>query len=169
MLLKNENVDFAYQKTAVREFEAALLKEPVGHVLKATFGGERVDLVLITRKDVQTITALTPEEVTRIGEESDLHVLVVLEPLKVDYSEGSTRREDEFCVTRRAEAVVSVKVMDARRGDVVLAGVYEGKARARQCAKGIQRTDKLPSPDSLVVKALKRAAGRFSKEFWNNL
>jgi len=118
---------------------------------------------------VQTINSLSPEEITEIGERSDLQVLVVLEPLKILHSEGSFKREDEFCVTRKAEAVVSVKVADARRGDVILAGVYDGKAEARQCSKGIRRTDKLPAPEALVVKALRRAALKFSREFWSNL
>ncbi len=169
VLLQKEDVELAYQKTAVREFEAALLKEPVGHVLRTTFGGERVDLVLITRKEVQTIDSFSPEVVTEIGAKSDLHVLIVLEPLKVYHSEGSSRRGEEFCVTRKAEAIVSVKVADARKGDVILAGVYDGKAEARQCSKGIRRTDRLPTPEALVVKALKRAASKFSKEFWSNL
>ncbi len=169
VLLKNDSIDFAYQKTAVREFEAALLKEPVSHAIKASLGGEKIDLVLITRKDVQTIKSLTPEEVIKIGKQSDVNTVIVLEPVKVDYSEGSAKKEDEFCVTRDAKATVSVKVAETKEGEIVFAGVYEGSAKAKQCSKGIQRTDKLPSKDALVVKALKKAASKFSREFWNNL
>jgi len=169
VLLKKEDIDPAYQKAAVREFEASLLREPVGHVLKATFGGEKVDLVLITRREIQTIGSLSAEEVLRIGEESDLQVLIVLEPIEVEHTEGSVNRGEDFCVVREARAVVSVKVMDAGKGSVILAGIYEGKAKAKQCSKGLRRTDKLPSAEALVVKALKKAASKFSKEFWSNL
>jgi len=168
VLLKNNNVDFAYQKTGVREFEAALLKEPISFSIKRTLG-EKVDLVLITRKEVQIINSLSPEEITKIGQESDVQAVIVVEPLNIDYSEGITRKEDEVCVVRNAKVLVSAKVAETRRGEVVLAGVYEGKAKAKQCSKGIQRTDKLPSKDSLIVRALKEAASKFSKEFWSNL
>ncbi len=169
VLMEREGIDPAYQKAAVREFEAYLLKEPVTHTLKTAFGGEKVDLILITRKEVQRIKSITPEEIKKIGEESDLQVLIVLEPLKINYSEGSVKRGNEFCITRQAEALISAKVMGIREGKVIIAGVYNGKVKKRQCSKGAARTDKLPEKDKIVVKALKKAAMKFSKEFWNNL
>ena len=169
VLLENEKIDFAYQKTAVREFEAQLLRQPASFILRSTFGGEKVDLVLITRKEVQRINSTSPEEIIRIGEESDINTLIVLEPLKVDYSEGSVKREDEFCVSRRVSVLVRAKVFETKEGNLIFGGVYEGEAKARQCSKGIRRTDKLPSKDALIVKALKKAAVKFAGEFWSSL
>jgi hypothetical protein len=169
VLLENPTVDFAYQKAAVREFEAQLLKKPVTFAIRSTLSGEEVDLVLITRKEVQKIPSLTPAEVVRIGQGSDLNVLIVLEPLKVEFSEGSTRKGEEVCVVRNARALISAKVFETKRGNIVLAGVYEGKAKARQCSKGIRRTDQLPSKDAIVLKALKKAATKFASEFWSSL
>ncbi len=169
VLLENEKIDFAYQKTAVREFEAQLLKQPASFVLRSTFGGEKVDLVLITRKEVQKIDSASPEEIKRIGEESDVNTLIVLEPLKIDYSEGSVKRENEFCVSRKASVLVRAKVFETKEGNLIFGGVYEGEAKARQCSKGIRRTDKLPSKDALIVKALKKAAVKFAGEFWSSL
>ncbi len=168
VLLKTDKVDPAYYRVTVREFEAVLLKQPLTYALRGAVG-EKVDLVLVTRREIQTIDNLTPEEVVRLGQESDVHLVIVVEPLKVDYKEGVTKREDEFCVTRKAEVTVSVKVAETRGGEVVLAGVYGGSSKARQCSKGIKRTDKLPSKDLLIVKALKEAASKFSKEFWGSL
>lgn len=168
VLLKNRDLDLAYQKIAVREFEAALLREPISFSIKKTLG-EKVDLVLITRKEVQVINSLSPEEIVKIGRESDVQAVVVVEPMKIDYSEWVTREDEEVCVVRNAKVLVSAKVTETKKGEVVLAGVYEGKAKAKQCSKGIQRTDKLPSKDSLIIKALKDAASKFSGEFWSNL
>ncbi len=169
VLMENEKVDPAYQRTAVREFEAQLLKQPVSFAIRSSLGGEKVDLVLITRKEVQRIDSATSEEIRRIGEESDVNTLIVLEPLRVDYSEGSIRRENEFCVSRRASVLVRAKVFETREGNLIFGGVYEGEAKARQCSKGIRRTDKLPSKDALIVKALKKAAVKFAGEFWSSL
>ena len=169
VLMENEKVDPAYQRTAVREFEAQLLKQPVSFAIRSSLGGEKVDLVLITRKEIQRIDSATPEEIRRIGEESDVNTLIVLEPLRVDYSEGSIRRENEFCVSRRASVLVRAKVFETREGNLIFGGVYEGEAKARQCSKGIRRTDKLPSKDALIVKALKKAAVKFAGEFWSSL
>ncbi len=169
ILLKNDKIDIAYQKAAVRELEASLRREPISFSLKRTFGGEKVDLVLITRKNVQSIDSLSSEEIKRIGKESDVNVVVVVEPVKVNYSEGTVRKGEEYCVSRDAQVVISVKVADVKGGEILLAGAYEGRSKAKQCSKGIQRTDKLPSKDVLIVKALKRASYKFAKEFWENL
>lgn len=169
VLLDTGKVDPAYQDVAAREFEVVLLTQPITYVLRSAFG-ERLDLVLITRKEVQRIQSLTPEEVQKLAQRSDIHLLVVVEPVKVDYREQEeSRRENEFCVTREAEAVVSVKVAETKGGDVVLAGLYGDSSKETQCSQGIKRTDKLPSKDLLVVRALKKAADKFSKDFWSSL
>ncbi len=169
VLLKKEEIDTAYQRTAVREFEAVLLKQPVTHAMRATVGGEKVDLVLITRKEVQTVNSIAPEDIVKLGRESDVNTVIVVEPVKVDYRESSLKRGEEFCVVRRAKVVISAKVFETKGGEVVLAGVYEGSYRAHQCSKGIRRTDKLPSEDLVVLRAIKEAASKFSGDFWRNL
>jgi len=167
LLLPSKDVDIAYQERAVREFEAVLLRKPAGYFLKTVFGGEKVDLVLITRKKVQRVSSIS--EAVKVGKESDVSVVVVVEPLRIDFSEGSVKREDEFCTVRRSEAVISAKVVESGKGKIVLAGMYEGSSEGRQCSKGVRRTDKLPSKDVLVIKAVKEAATKFSKEFWSSL
>ncbi|EDP74474.1 hypothetical protein [Hydrogenivirga sp. 128-5-R1-1] len=169
VLLERDNVEFAYQKAAVRAFEAELLKKPVTFAIRSTFSGKEIDFVLITRKEVQKIPAEIPQEIVRIGEESDINTLIVLEPLKVNFSEGSSKRGEEFCVTRRAEVLIGAKVFETKTGNLIFGGVYEGKAKARQCSKGIRRTDELPSKDALILKALRRAAIKFAGEFWSSL
>jgi len=169
VLFESGGVDAAYQKTAVREFEAQLLKKPLTFSLRSVIDREEVDLVLLTRKEVQRIDSVSPQEIVKIGEESDINTLIVLEPLKIDYSEGSVKKEDEFCVVRKASVVVRAKVFETRTGSLIFGGVYDGEAKARQCSKGIRRTDKLPSKDNLIIRALKKAASKFSKEFWSSL
>ncbi len=169
VLLDSGNVDKAYQKVAVREFEAKLLKQPVSYTIRSTIGGQKVDLVLITRKEVQVLRSSSPQELIAVGKESDVNTLIVLEPLKVEYSEGSAKRGEEFCVVRRAYVVIRAKVYETNRGSLIFGGVYDGKAEARQCSKGIQRTDKLPNRDSLVVRAVKKAAEKFAGDFWSAL
>lgn len=169
VLLENPKIDFAYQKATVREFEAELLKKPVTFSIRSTLSGKEIDFVLITRKEVQKIPASTPEEVVKLGEESDINTLIILEPLKVDFSEGSSKRGEEFCVTRRAEVLVAAKVFETKTGSQIFGGVYDGEATARQCSKGIRRTDELPSQDALILKAIKRAGIKFAGEFWSSL
>jgi len=169
VLLENPEIDLAYQKTAVREYEAKLLSKPVTLVIKSKLGGGEVDFVLITRKEVQRLESMNPQEIVKIGQKSDVNVVIVVEPLKIDYAESSTKKDDEFCVLRKAKVLVSAKVHETKRGDVLMAGVYEGKADAKQCSKGVRRTDKLPSKDALIIKALKDSASKFAKEFWSSL
>jgi hypothetical protein len=169
VLLENRKVDRAYQKLAVREFEASLLKQPLTRAIRESITRERVDLVLITRKEVQRIRSGSPEEVVRVGKESDLDLLVVVHPLSVDYREKTYTKGEEVCVRRQARVTVSAKVAETKGGSEVLAGVYTGRAKATQCSKGMRRTDKLPSRDGIVIKALKDAAVKFSKEFWGSL
>ncbi|WP_457600988.1 hypothetical protein [Hydrogenivirga sp.] len=169
VLLDRDNVEFAYQKAAVREFEAQLLKKPVTFAIRSTLSGKEIDFVLITRKEVQRIPSATPEEIVRIGQESDVNTLIVLEPLKVQYSEGSSKKGEEFCVVRRANVLIAAKVFETKTGNLIFGGVYEGKAKARQCSRGIRRTDELPSRDALILKTIKRAAIKFAGEFWSSL
>ncbi len=169
VLLENGNVEFAYQKAAVREFEAKLLKKPVTFAIRSTLSGKEVDFVLVTRKEVQRISSASPEEIVKLGQESDINTLIVLEPLKVDFHEGSFKRGEEFCVTRRAKVLVGAKVFETNTGNLIFGGVYDGEAKARQCSKGIRRTDELPSKDALILKALKRSAIKFAGEFWSSL
>ncbi|MDQ7037790.1 MAG: hypothetical protein Q9N26_01120 [Aquificota bacterium] len=169
VLLESKGVDPAYQKMAVREFEASLLKQPLTRAIRESITRERVDVVLITRKEVQKVKNGSPAELVRIGRESDLDLVVVVEPISVDYREKTYTKEDRICVRRSARVSVSAKVAETGKGSVVLAGVYTGRSRAVQCSKGIRRTDKLPSRDGMVIKALKEAASKFSKEFWGSL
>lgn len=168
VLLETDKVDPVYYRPTVREFEAVLLRQPLTYALKGAVG-EKVDLVLVTRRDIQTIKELTPDEILKLGRESDLHLVVVVEPLSVDYTETMDRKGDEVCAVREAGVTVSVKVAETKAGEVVLAGVYRGLSKAKQCSKEIRRTDKLPSKDILIVRALKGAASKFSKEFWSSL
>ena len=169
VLLEGKGVDVAYQKMAVREFEASLLKQPLTRAIKESITRERVDVVLITRREVQRVRSGSPSELVRIGKESELDLVVVVEPISVDYKEKTYTEEDRICVRRSAKVSVSAKVAETRKGSVLLAGVYTGRSKAVQCSKGIRRTDKLPSKDRIVVKALKEAASKFSKEFWGSL
>ncbi len=169
VLLERKGIDVGYQRLAVREFEATILKQPLTRAIKESITRERVDVVLITRKDVQRIGSLSPGEVVRLARASDLDLLVVVEPLSVNYREKTYTKEDKVCVRRSAKVSVSANVAEAKKGSVVLAGVYTGKSKAVQCAKGMKRTDKLPSKDGIVIKALKEAASKFSKEFWGSL
>ncbi len=169
VLLPNPQIEEAYQKLAVREYENALTKQPVSRAIRTAFGGEKVDLVLLVRKEVQTIDALDPETVKGIGEESEVNTVIVLEPRRVDFREGSVTRKDEFCVTRSAEVEISVKMAETVKGEIVFAGVYRGDSRAKQCSKGVRRTDKLPSKERLIIKAVKKTAVKFSDELWSNL
>jgi len=169
VLLPNPQVETAYQKVVVREYENALTKQPVSRAIKTAFGGEKVDLVLLVRKEVQEIDSLSPETIKRIGEESEVNTVIILEPRRIDYREGSVTRQDEFCVTRSAEVEVSAKMADTAKGEVIFAGVYRGDAKAKQCSKGIRRTDKLPSKDRLIIKAVKKSAVKFSEEVWSSL
>lgn len=169
VLLPNPQVEEAYQKLAVREYENALTKQPVSRAIKTAFGGEKVDLVLLVRKEVQSIDSLDPETVKRIGEESEVNTVIVLDPRRVDFREGSVTRKDEFCVTRSAEVEISVKIAETGKGEIVFAGVYRGDSRAKQCSKGVRRTDKLPSKERLIIKAVKKSAIKFSDELWSNL
>ncbi len=169
VLLENRNVDVGYQKLAVREFEASLLKQPLTRAIRETITRERVDVVLITRKDVQKVRSGSPEEIVRIGRESDVDLVVVVEPVSVSYKEKTYTKEDKVCVRRSAKVSVSARVSETKGGNVVLAGVYTGRSKANQCSKGMKRTDKLPSKDGIVIKALKEAASKFSREFWGNL
>ncbi len=169
VLLPNPQVEEAYQKLAVREYENALTKQPVSRAIKTAFGGEKVDLVLLVRKEVQKIDSFDPQTIKGIGEESEVNTVIVLEPRRVDFREGSVTRRDEFCVTRSAEVEISVKMADTEKGELVFAGVYRGDARAKQCSKGVRRTDKLPSKERLIIKAVKKSAVKFSDELWSNL
>ena len=169
VLLPDPELDPSYQKLAVREYENALTKQPVTGVIKTAFGGGKADLVLLVRKEVQEVDSADPEVVKRIGEESEVNTVIILEPKKISYTQGSVKREDEFCVTRRAEVEISVKMMETEKGGIVFAGVYEGIAKARQCSKGMRRTDKLPSEERLVIRAIKRSAVKFSDELWSSL
>ncbi len=169
VLLENPELDSAYQKLAVRQVEAKLLNKPVTLVIKSRLTGGEVDLVLVTRKDVQRFGSVSAEKVVEIGKASGVDLLVVVEPLRIDYAESSVRKEVEVCISRKAKVLLSIKVYETAKGGILLAGVYEGKEEAKQCSKGVERTDKLPSKDRLVIKALKKAGEKFSKEFWNNL
>ena len=168
-VVESEDVEPLYQRFAVREFETALRREPASVAVSRIFKGKEVDLVIVTPKKVRPLKEATPKTVKREGRQSDLHALIVLDPLKIDYKETTQNKEESICVERKAKAVVSVTVYETKKADVLMAGVYEGESSAKQCSKGIKRTDKLPSKDLLIVKALKRAAYRFAKEFWANL
>jgi len=169
VLKENPNIDFAYQKLAVREVEAKLLNKPVTVVIRSRLSGGEVDFVLITRKEVQKVYSTAPEDIVSVARASDTNVVIVVEPLKVKYDELVLEKDVEVCVIRSAKTLLSAKVFDGKRGDILMAGVYEGKEKAQQCAKGIKRTDKLPSKDGIVLKAFKRSAEKFAKEFWKSL
>ncbi|GEM_PF-2517157 len=169
VLLPDRSMDISYQRVAVREYENALTKQPVSRAIRTAFGGEKVDLVLVVRKEVQEVDSISPETFIALAQESDVNTVIVIKPVKIDYRQGSVTRGDEFCVSRTAQVEFSVKVGESKRGEVVFAGVYSGEAKARQCSKGIRRTDKLPSEDKLVLKAIKKSALKFSEEFWESL
>ncbi len=169
VLLERRGIDPAYQKLAVREFEATLLRPPITRTIKESLMRERVDVVLITRKEIQRVRSFSPEEIVRVGKASDLDLVVVVEPISVNYNEKTYTKEEKVCVKRTAEVSVSAKLADARKGSLLLAGIYSGKSKATQCSKGMKRTDKLPSKDRIVIKAFKEAASKFSKEFWESL
>ena len=169
VLLEKDQIDPAYQRAVAREYEMVLMTKPAGFVIRSKFSGKPVDVVLIRRKDVHTISDTTPETIVGIGEESDVHLVVVVKPTKLEFREGSANRGEEFCVTRTAEVVVSVKMMETKKGEVVHASAYDGKAEDRQCSKGMRRTDKLASKDALIGKAIKRSASKFAEDFWENL
>ncbi len=168
-VVKSEEADPVHQRFAVREFESALRREPASVAVSRIFRGKEVDLVIVTPKKVKPLEKVSPSVIKREGRKSDLHALIVLDPMEISYDEVTEKKKEEVCVLRKAKAVVSVTVYDTKGADVLMAGVYEGESSAKQCSKGIKRTDKLPSKDLLIVKALKRAAYRFAKEFWANL
>ncbi len=154
---------------AVREVENSLTRKPVGAVLKSAFSKEKVEVVIVTRKRVQKIGPNLKEEAKRIGEESGVDLVVVVELPEAEFSESSTRKEQRVCVVRNAKVLLSAKVLDTVRGSVLLAGVYEGDHSARQCSEGTARTDKLPSKDLTVQKAIKEASEKFVKDFYSAL
>ena len=169
VLLPNSGFDISYQKLAVREYENALTRQPFSRAVRSVFGGGSPNLVLVVRKEVQEVSSLTPETIKRIGEESGVNTVIVLEPKKIEFKQGSVKRDDEFCVSRSAEVEISIKMGETKGGEIVFAGVYQGKAKARQCSKGMRRTDKLPSEERLIIRAIKKSAVKFSEELWSSL
>ncbi len=169
ILFEREDTDRIYQEKAVRETEASLTKIPVSYTIRSKLTGKEVDLVIVTRREVEKVKKVDAEVVKSIGKRSNVDVIVVTELIDTDFKEKEWREENRECISREAEVIISYKVFETEEGKIILAGIYEGEERFKKCEKGKIDKENIPSKDVLIVKAIKEASDKFSKEFWANL
>ncbi|AAC07278.1 hypothetical protein [Aquifex aeolicus] len=154
-LVRNPSHNLAIQKVALRNLKDKLLNPPPDVKLK---------LKVMKKEGKLQLTE---------GSNADLVISMELKKLRYEEKRYKTKEEDMdityFCVERQATADVLFNVMNAKSKEVLFAKVYKGGFYKRYCDEKGYKSEKLPKPDFIKLKAIEDAEEAFVREFYSLL